>query len=140
MAGLSPTQRTLKSQREQGRLCAIAERSVKIPGLPYPLKQDLFGIIDVIALDPVEGIIGVQSCGSDYAAHMRKMTEVDEDLPDKEKFVRGTQLTRPELCLEWLKAGGRLELWGWRRIKKKRGGKMMIWSPRIHVFQREDFE
>jgi len=78
----------------------------------------------VIALDPKEGIIGIQSCGQSFAAHRREMLESAEVYKD-------TGLTKPEACLEWLKAGGKLELWGWRKVKVKRGGKAEVWRPRV---------
>ena len=112
MAGLSPTQRTLKAMREQGRLCGIVERFNQYAG-PHGIRQDLFGFIDILCLDPADGIIGVQSCGQDYAGHVRKITE-----------------ERNEAVYEWLKHA-RAELWGWRKIKLKRGGKAMRWRPRI---------
>ena len=112
MAGLSPTQRTLKAMREQGRLCGIVERFNQYAG-PHGIRQDLFGFIDILCLDPADGIIGVQSCGQDYAGHVRKLTE-----------------ERNEAVFEWLKHA-RAELWGWRKIKLRRGGKAMRWRPRI---------
>lgn len=121
MAGISPTQRTLKALREMGRECGIVERFNPHVG-PHGIRQDLFGIIDIIALEPNGGIVGVQSTGQDFANHYRKLTE------EKKNF-----------SLAWLRAGGTLELWGWRKIKVKRGGKAMRWEPRIHKFALEDF-
>ena len=112
MAGLSPTQRTLKAMREQGRLCGIVERFNQYAGA-HGKRFDLFGFIDIICLDPADGIVGVQSCGQDYAGHVRKITE-----------------ERNEAVFEWLKHA-RAELWGWRKIKLRRGGKAMRWRPRI---------
>ena len=123
MAGMSPTQRTIRELKRQGRVCGIVERFNAHVG-PYGIRQDLFGIIDIIALDPQRGVIGVQSCGQDFAGHMRKMT------------VEGAQAS-----IDWLQTPGAvLELWGWRKLKLVRGGKAMLWTPRIHVFSlRDDF-
>jgi len=66
---MTNTQRTLKYLKEQGYTCGMVEKwnpHVKI-------RQDLFGIIDIIAMQ--RGIlIGVQSCaGSGHAAHRNKI-------------------------------------------------------------------
>ena len=112
MAGLSPTQRTLKSMREQGRLCGIVERFNAYVG-KFGIRQDLFGFIDIIALDPQHGIVAIQSCGQDYSGHVKKLTE-----------------ERNEAVFEWLKHAP-CELWAWRKVKLKRGGKAVRWSPRV---------
>lgn len=121
MAGTSPTQRTLKALKEEGYRCGIVERFVG----PLNIRVDLFHIIDIIAIRPGEilsmesgeirpgVILGVQSCGQAYSEHYRKLTEEHADASEA-----------------WLRAGGKLELWGWRKIKVKRGGKAMIWAPR----------
>jgi hypothetical protein len=92
--------------------------------LSHGIRQDLFGIIDVLALDPQRGVVGVQSTGNDFAGHLRKLTE-----------------ERPQECLDWLSTPGTtLELWAWRKVKAQRGGKQLIWRPRIRVLGRTDFE
>ncbi len=117
----SPTQRTIRELRNRGQVCAIVEK-FNAHAEPHGVRQDLFGIIDVIALDPQRGVVGVQSCGSDFAAHMRKMTQ-----------------DKAQECIDWLSTPGTaLELWGWRKIKMKRGGKAMRWQPRVHIFTLEE--
>lgn len=113
MKGLSPTQRTLRSLRQEGFICGIVERFNPYVG-KFGITQDLFGIIDIIAIKH-DAICGVQSCGQDFAAHNRKILE-------------------NEFAPEWLKAGGTLELWAWRKVKQKRGGKQMIWKPRVKIY------
>jgi len=67
--GFSNTQRTLRYLREQGIVVAITEHWNAFAHY----RQDLFGFIDLIALDPIDGIIGVQSCaGSGHAEHKRR--------------------------------------------------------------------
>lgn len=73
---------------------------------------DLFHIIDLIALD--DGILGIQVCGSDFKAHVEKIMHEHKGY-----------------TTAWLRNGGKLQIWGWRKIKKKRGGKAMVWKPRI---------
>lgn len=118
---LSPTQRTIKALRDQGRICGIVERFLAYAG-KYGKRQDLFGFIDIISLDPEQGIVAIQSCGQDFAGHIRKMTG-----------------ERNEAMYEWLQHAP-VELWGWRKVKLKRGGKAMRWRPRIADFWIEDEE
>lgn len=114
MAGLSPTQRTLRALRQRGLVADIVERFLQYAG-PHGIRKDLFGIIDVLALDPEHGVIGVQSCGQDFSQHWQKLT-----------------VERRQETTEWLSTPGTsLELWGWRKIKAKRGGLAMVWSPRV---------
>lgn len=123
MAALSPTQRTLRALRERGLVSAIVEKFNAHVG-PFGIRQDLFGIIDVLALDPETGVIGVQSTGQDFAGHKRKLLE-----------------ERNQECRDWLATPGTtLELWGWRKVKLKRGGKAMRWKPRVAVITLEDEE
>lgn len=75
-------------------------------------RIDLFNIIDLLVLD--NGIVGVQVCGSDFAAHRDKL------LKDEAENTRA-----------WLENDGRIELWGWRKLKKVRGKKATHWKPRI---------
>ena len=110
----SPTQRTIRELGKNGIKCAVVERwnpHVKI-------HQDLFGIIDIIALDVKRGVVGVQSTGSAFSEHVKKL----RDEKAQETF-------------DWLSIPGTsLELWGWRKVKRVRGGKQMIWKPRVGDF------
>lgn len=110
MSKISPTQRTLRELKQRGCHCGIVERFNRFAG-EHGIRQDLFGIIDLVALYP-NNIAGIQCCGSDFAAHDRKISESD-------------------MAIEWLRSGGILELWGWRKVKRKKGGKQMVWKPRI---------
>lgn len=111
----SPTQRTIKAMRDQGRKCGIVEKFNRFVG-PHGIRQDLFGFIDIIAIDPDDGIIAIQSCGQDFSGHIKKMTE-----------------ERNENLFEWLKHS-KVELWGWRKVVLRRGAKAMRWKPRIADF------
>ena len=123
--GLSPTQRTMRALREIGTKCAVVERwnaFAPRPGGPPGIRIDLFGIIDVLALDPERGVVGIQCCGADFAAHKRKLLE-----------------ERAQDTLDWLSTPGTvLEIWSWRKVKAKRGGKAMVWRPRVEEITRED--
>lgn len=77
------------------------------------IKVDLFNIIDLVVLDQV--ITGIQVCtGSDLQAHIRKIRD------EHKEYTAG-----------WLRSGGALQIWAWRKIKVKRGGKAMTWKPRV---------
>lgn len=118
MASISPTSRTLKYLRSQGWEADIVERFNPHAG-KFGQRKDLFGVIDIIALSE-HGITGVQSCGQAFSEHDKKI--LDEPL-----------------SLAWLQHGGALVLIGWRKVKLKRGGKAMRWSPRIKHYSEGDF-
>ena len=119
--GISNTSRTLRYIREQGWESDKVEQWIKNPKHPAGgFRKDLFGIIDIIALT-AKGIMGIQSCGQSFAEHNRKI------------------LAAP-MALKWLEKGGLLMLIGWRKLKLKRGGKAMRWSPRIQLYDIRDFK
>lgn len=113
---MTPTQRTLKYLRDEGYHVGIVERWIQ----RMQKRIDLFGIIDLIAMDG-EKIVGVQSCGQSFSEHDKKI------------------MASPETVL-WLQSQGRLMLIGWRKVKKKRGGKQMVWKPRVKIYRAELFE
>ena len=108
---MSPTQRTLAMLKKQGMTSGIVERFIKFG--KFGVRKDLFGFIDIIAIHPLCGVIGVQSCGQDYSGHIKKMLS--------EECVHTLAL--------WLVTNPVL-LVGWRKVKLKRGGKAMRWKPR----------
>ena len=123
---MTPTQRTMRELRQRGNRCAVVEKwnaFARKPGDQGPpgIRQDLFGIVDVLSLDPERGFVGVQCCSGSAAGHRTKM------------LVDHAQET-----LDWLSTpGGHLELWCWRKVKVARGGKAMIWQPKIEIITRE---
>ncbi|HDY89410.1 MAG TPA: hypothetical protein ENH82_15005 [bacterium] len=106
-------QRTLKALRDKGYKSAKVEHFNPHAGM-FGCRQDLFRIIDVLALTP-EGVLGIQVCGSDFSGHLRKITE-----------------TEKENAFAWLNTPGTiLEIHAWRKLKVKRGGKAMKWDCKI---------
>jgi len=116
--GMSSVQRTLRFLRQEGHIVGIVEKFNRYAG-SHGIRQDLFGIFDLIAIMPI-GICGVQVCGQDFAEHDRKILE-------------------NEVAPEWIKAGGKIMLIGWRKVLKKKGGKQKIWLPRIKEYNISDF-
>lgn len=91
----TPTQRTLKLCRDVGWTCQVVERWNSFA----KVRVDLFGFIDVVAMNGAS-IIGIQATsGSNVAARITKIKE------------------NPKSA-EWLKSGGRLFVQGWRKLKK----------------------
>ena len=116
---LSYTQRTLRELRKRGVISDICEKFNPYAG-PFGKRIDLFGFIDLISLYPTK-IVAIQSTGpSGHSQHRRKILE-------------------NEFALEWLKSGGEIELWSWRKLLKKRGGKLKLWQPRVEIITEEMF-
>lgn len=89
---MSPTQRSLKHLRDQGYRATIVEHWNSFARL----RQDLFGIIDILAVKEGE-TLGVQTTsGSNVSARVQKIADA-EVTPDLRK------------------AGWRLEVHGWRK-------------------------
>ena len=110
---MTPTQRTLQFYKDRGFQCGIVERWVPNPKAPGGgFRKDLFNIIDVIAVSAEEGIIGIQSTGSDFSGHWKKLTQ--------EKVQESRQ---------WILSGGKLVLISW--TKKKNQTKRLVWTPKL---------
>lgn len=123
----TPTQRTLQALRDEGCSCVIVEKWNKFGGRKggFGIRQDMFGIIDIIALDHVKGVRGVQSTGTGFAAHHKDLI---------------TLQSKKEACVDWLLTPGTtLELWGWRKVAKSKGSKVKVYKPRVKVYKLEDF-
>lgn len=121
--GNSPTQRTLKLLRDEHRftLVGIVERFIHNKKVAHGFRSDLFNIFDILCADKIGGIVGVQSCGTDFSAHYKKIT-----------------MEYSDNASVWLHANGRILLIGWRKIKKRRGSKQMIFAPRVKEITLED--
>ena len=89
---------------------------------PFGRREDLFEFIDIIALDPIQGIVAIQSTGpSGHAGHKRKIVAC-------------------EYARLWLECGGKIELWSWRKLLVKRGGKAKRWQPRVEKITEESLK
>jgi hypothetical protein len=111
----SPTQRTLAELRKLGYTAAITEKWNSFA----KIRQDLFGIIDIIAIWSAfgagdiyksGGIMGIQTCaGASHSARVAKA------------------LAEPRLKT-WLEAGGLFEVWSWAKRGKR--GEQKLWTLR----------
>ena len=126
MRGMSYTARTMRWLREQGIIYDNAEKFNPHVG-PFGIRQDLFGFIDIVALDPEHGIIAIQSTsGGCHSGHRKKILE--------DRTIR---------AMEWLECGkGRTKIWliSWTKKLLKRGGKARRWMPRIEEITLENFK
>ncbi len=101
---MSPTQRSLKWLRDQGFTVAIVER-----WNPYAkIRQDLFGCLDLLAISPTHGIIGIQATSTG-------------NLSARDKKI----LAEPKAGI-WLASGGKITCHGWS--KKGARGKRKLWQ------------
>ena len=122
----SPTTRTLDALRKQGYVCAIAEKWNGFAGIILSeckecgnvkragRRNDLFGFIDIIAIKPKE-ILAVQCTSS--TNHFARKAEI-------------LALSEPEA---WIKAGGRIEIWSW---KKRFKGKKPYYESKVEKIHR----
>ncbi len=113
---MTPTARTLQRLRSDGWLCQVVER-----WCPHSRRRiDLFQIIDVLAVRD-NATLGVQATTMTHRAdHLAKI-----------KTAPG--------AAAWLKGGVRqLQLWAWRRLKTRRGGKAIRWTPAITAITEGD--
>ena len=103
---MSPTARTLAFCRQQGWRAGVVER-----WLPHTkVRKDLFGCIDLVCLDGLPGVLGIQATSSsNMASRITKAKALDE------------------LRL-WLDAGNRFECFGW--AKRGAVGKRKLWTLR----------
>ena len=89
---MTPTQRTLKKLRDDGYLAAVVERWNAHAGI----RQDLFGVVDVIGIRDGETLAVQSTSGSNVAARVKKIADAE-----------ATPTIRA--------AGWRFEVHGWRK-------------------------
>jgi hypothetical protein len=90
-ASTSPTKRGLADLRKMGFLCHVTERWNAFAHI----RQDMFGVIDIVAVREGVGILGVQ---------------VTSDAHHSERRLKS--IAEPRLRT-WLLSGGRFEVWSY---------------------------
>ena len=125
MASAGPSQRTLNYLRQRNIPCGVVERFVKQAG-KFGQRYDLFGFIDLIAIDQNRGIVGIQvTSGSEVSKRVRKIR--GEAQSDDPKEIKAAAARYQRFC-DWLATGNPIEVWGWRKVKRKGRD---LWQPRI---------
>jgi hypothetical protein len=109
-ASMSPTKRARAQMLKFGWTSQIVER-----WNPFAhVRQDLFGVIDILAIGPSIGVLGVQATGGDGGNHA----------------AREQKITAEPRALVWLLSGGSLEVWSFaKRSGGVRGGRK-FWTMR----------
>lgn len=77
------------------------------------------GFADIIGIDK-NSIIAVQSCGSAFSEHHKKLIEDEKANAGLMAFLQNEQATA--------------FLIGWRKVKLFRGSKAVRWKPRIRKY------
>lgn len=79
----------------------------------FGVRKDLFGIFDLVAVSPFQGIYGVQCFSTAWTQH-------------KELYLSDRKME----AIKWIRSGGKIELWGWRKLKRKTGNRQYF--PRVN--------
>lgn len=110
MAKTSPTQRTLAMLRKSCSHVAIVEKWI-----PQTMqRKDVWGFGDILAIDGLPGSLLVQcTSGSNVSARVHKIRDECREAAEA-----------------WLRAGNRIIVIGFRKLKP-RGVKVARWHPRI---------
>lgn len=121
------TRRSMDYARDLGGLVAVVERRDQPryqagpdgkPGPRFGKTHDAFGFADLLVLCPPYAILAVQVTDGSHVAHrVGKMRGVPEDTTPK-ALAAAAQVRAAALA--WLRCGGRIQVWGWRRPTKTR--------------------
>jgi hypothetical protein len=117
MATKSPTQRTLEHCKKHGQPAYVTEKWV--PGVN--IRKDAFGFGDLLVIDGQPGSLLIQATVTDSMS--KRITKIKEHCA--------------EHAQAWLKAGNRLEVWGW--AKRGAVGKRKLWTLKVTPLTLEDF-
>ena len=101
---MTPTARSLAVLRELGYTVQVVEQWNNYS----KTRQDLFGVIDVLAVHPEYGIVGIQATTTGNAA------------------ARQTKALAEERLVVWLQGGGHFEVWGW--ALRGKAGARKLWT------------
>ena len=118
MSKVSPTSRTLQLLKKENKLVDIVEKWNSFT----QQRKDVFGFIDIIALDPEKKETwGIQctSTGNMNARVKKILTECRD------------------AALIWLKAGNHIEVIGWSKTGP--AGKRKLWNAKRRTILLEDF-
>lgn len=96
----SPSAMTIEHLRRNGYRAQSVEKWIP----QAKRKMDLFGFIDIVALDPLTGkIVGIQATsGSNVSSRVEKILG-----------------ERRQEAADWLRCGGLIQVWGWKKVRVK---------------------
>jgi hypothetical protein len=114
----TPTQRTLKKLKDNGMTAGVVEK-----WNPHAkIRQDLFGVGDVLAYDLASTLMIQATSGSNVSKRLRKILDDDK--------LR-------ERVATWVWVDGRrFEVWGWRKAGAR--GKRKLWGLRRTALETND--
>lgn len=96
----TPTERSLRVCRHRRWHCQKVEYWQPFHGRVGGVRRDLFGCIDIVALDGQPGLLGIQACSaSSVSSRVKKAQNVPA--------IRA-----------WIAAGNRFEVWGWTKGRR----------------------
>ena len=95
---MSPTQRSLKLLRSEGYTAEVVEKFIP----KICIRRDLYGFIDILAMQPGKGFLGVQAC------HISDVSK------------RRAKIRAEEKSVIFLLSGAKIEIHGWDKSKLKR--------------------
>jgi len=115
---MTSTQRTLAHYRDDGYLCEVVERWVRTA--KGGNRKDLFGFIDLVAI--ADGVIvGIQATSTANVSARVKKIKTEK---------------RAE-AIQWLEAGGKIHVVGWKKYKQAVDRK--YWRSVTVILTMEDF-
>lgn len=94
---MTPAARTMTELRKQGYLVDVTEKWNSFT----KQRKDLFNFIDLLAVKV--GFLAIQTTSySNISARYKKITTECRDA-----------------AIRWLQAGGKIEIWGWHKVKNR---------------------
>lgn len=132
---ITPTQLTMREIKRRGWIAGIVEKVV-----PYSfIKQDLFGCIDIVAIEHAEGV-SIDSGALVPGVIVNVVTrhgakpisiigiQATSALTGGNHAARRAKILAEPRARAWLEAGGKLEVWSWRKAGAR--GERKLWTLR----------
>lgn len=95
---------------------------------PPGRSRDLFGFLDIVALDGQPGVLGIQATSrTNVVARIKKIFGHPQK-PGDEGIAAGLKVVNN--CRDWLEAGNRVQVWGWytKPAGKRRRHQLVIYE------------
>jgi hypothetical protein len=130
-ASTSPTARTLAECRKRGWIAQVVEQHLPFPK-PFGTKRDLFGVIDIVAIEPSRPAFGPGEIGTPAV-----LIGIQATASAAHHAHRRAKILAEPRMRDWLETGARLELWSW--AKQGARGKAKRWTLRVEAFTVENW-